>query len=97
MDLIWAGFEDDGEMKYDHGFECLCGWMMDRFWEKKQPSAISFVANKSLGWVEKGPIGPPRFARSREVDPLEEKKRCISRKDDNPDVANFSCFLCVML
>jgi len=21
MDLIWAGFEDDGEMKYDHGFE----------------------------------------------------------------------------
>ena len=74
MDLIWAGFEDDGEMKYDHGFECLWGDDGSIF-GKKKALAISFVANKSLvvelkvwaHWIREK-------ARSRGVDCLEEKK-----------------------
>lgn len=97
MDLIWAGFEDDGEMKYDHGFECLWGgWWID-FWEKKTAISHVFRGEEVVGrWVESlGPLGLREKARSS-LTPWKRKNRWHFTKDDNPDVGNFSCLLCVM-
>lgn len=57
MDLLWAGFEDDGEMEYDHGFECLGGGWIEHI----------FVASRWVVWAGSGDD------QSRELTPGREQ------------------------